>query len=73
MSALDDMLAQIDIVIAAWLAGDPLNKWFNYRIGDYRIDKTTTLDLLLKLRKQLIETGETKPVEEISIYDDPDI
>ncbi len=55
MSALDDMLAQIDLVIAAWLAGDPLKKWFNYRIGDYTINKTTSLEMLLKLKKQLIE------------------
>jgi len=73
MPTVTEILVLIDTVIAAWLAGDPLNKWFNYRIGDYTINKTTTLEALIRLRQHYADIGETTPVEEVTVYDDPDL
>lgn len=72
MSTLEDLLALADAAIEIWLTDGPL-KLFNYRIGDYIITKTTTLKMLLDFRNTLATTVNAAPVEEVTIYDDPDI
>ena len=72
MSTIEDLLILADAAIEIWLTDGPL-KLFNYRIGDYTINKTTTLKMLLDFRNTLAATMNAAPLEEVTIYDDPDI
>ncbi len=70
MSTVAELLILIDANIASILAG---GKVLYYKIGDYTIDKRASLEVLLKLRESLMKEAYGAPVEEVTIYDDPDI
>jgi len=67
-----EMLILVDAAIAAWLTNGVLSPLY-YRIGDYTIDKRAPLEFLLKLKEMLTAQVDAEPIEEVTIYDDPDI
>ena len=66
-SRLNVIDAQIEILISDW------EKLVDYSVGDRTINKSKALELLQYERNQLIERLASMPVEEINVFDDPNI
>ena len=64
---LDIIDAQIELLISDW------EKLVDYSVGDRTVNKSQALQLLQSEGNQLLERLALIPVEEINIYDDPNM
>lgn len=69
-SELRTLLTEVDAEIAALLVGDG-SGLINYAAGDRKVDKTTRLRELRRLRRELVRQLASIGAEESSLFDDP--
>jgi len=65
MATPTELIAKIDLKIAAILDDTGSNGLGNYKIGDKKVDVGTYLGILNTMRKSLMEQAQDEPYEDI--------